>query len=153
VTLLEIPAESQVNQNIVTYWRPRTGLAANAEHSFAYRQFWTWTPAERPPLAVAALSRSGRPPGAAANARRRRFLVEFTGDMLADAAGVPDVAPRAHASNAQIANLRCVVVREQKSARVTFDVEAGADPNVELRLILEAAGKQISETWLYRWTP
>jgi glucans biosynthesis protein len=150
VTLLEIPAESQVNQNIVTYWRPRTGLPANSEHSFAYRQFWTWTPSERPPLAVAALSRTGRSPGAAPNARRRRFLIEFTGDMLADA---PEISARAHASNAQIANVRCVHVRQQKAARVTFDVEAGADPNVELRLILEAAGKQISETWLYRWTP
>lgn len=153
VTLLEIPAESQVNQNIVTYWRPRASLPANAEQSFAYRQFWTWSPSERPPLAVAALSRSGRVPGAAANARRRRFLVEFTGDMLADAGATPDVTPRAYASSAQVSNLRCVHVREQKAARVTFDVEAGADPNVELRLILETAGRQISETWLYRWTP
>ena len=153
VTLLEIPAEAQTNQNIVSYWRPRNALAANAEHSFAYRQFWCWTPNTRPPFAIAALSRAGRPPGAGANSRRRRFMIEFTGDVLADVNAAPEVTARAHASNANVSALRVVLVRDQKAARVTFDLEAGAEPNIELRLILEGAGKQISETWLYRWTP
>lgn len=153
VTLLEIPAESQTNQNIVSYWRPRSPLAANSEHSFAYRQFWCWTPSARPPLTIASLSRAGRPPGAGPNSRRRRFMIEFNGEVLGDANAAPDVAARAHASNAVLGPVRVVLVREQNAARVTFDVEAGAEPNIELRVILEAAGKQISETWLYRWTP
>ncbi|MDB5572488.1 MAG: periplasmic glucan biosynthesis protein MdoG [Hyphomicrobiales bacterium] len=153
VTLLEIPAESQVNQNIVAYWRPRAPLAANAEASFAYRQFWCWSPPERPPFAIAARSRSGRMPGAQNNLRRRRFLVEFTGDLLNDTARYPEITAKAHTAQGNITNVRLVMAREDKAARVLFDVDAGTEPHAELRLFLEAAGKPISETWLYRWTP
>ena len=90
VTLIEIPAESEVNQNIIVYWRPRATLAANSETTFAYRQFWCWTPPDRPPLATVMRSRSGRVTGSPPNARRRRFLVDFRGDVLADAARFPE---------------------------------------------------------------
>lgn len=153
VTLLEIPAESQANQNIVTYWRPRSGLGANAELTFSYRQWWCWTPAERPPFAVAARSRSGRVSGSPPNARRRRFLVEFRGDVLADADRHPDIQARVTTGNGSIMSTRLIISRPERSARVTFDVDAGAEPHAELRLLLESAGKPISETWLYRWTP
>ncbi|HEY8580887.1 MAG TPA: glucan biosynthesis protein [Beijerinckiaceae bacterium] len=153
VTLLEIPAESQVNQNILSYWRPRAPLAANAEASFAFRQWWCWTPPERPASAVAMRSRSGRVPGAPANARRRRFLVEYTGDVLADAARHPEIVANVYTAQGAVSNVRVVLVRESKAARVSFDVDAGAEPHAELRLLLESAGKPVSETWLYRWTP
>ncbi len=37
--------------------------------------------------------------------------------------------------------------------RVGFDLDIGTETVSELRLVLEAAGKPLSETWLYRWTP
>lgn len=153
VTLLEIPAESQVNQNILAYWRPGAGLPAQTENSFAYRQWWGWRPAEQPPFAIATRSRSGRTPGAAPNSFKRRFMVEFTGDILGDAAAAPEVVAKAWSPNGALSNVRVVLARDQKAARVTFDVDAAAEQSAELRLLLEAAGKQISETWLYRWTP
>lgn len=153
VTLLEIPAESQVNQNIIVYWRPRATLPANSETTFSYRQWWCWTPPDKPPFAVAWRSRSGRVTGAPANARRRRFLVEFRGDALADVARFPEVTARVTTIPGTIVSSRLVLARHEKAARVTFDVDAGAEPHAELRLLLESAGKPISETWLYRWTP
>ncbi|MBX9759497.1 MAG: glucan biosynthesis protein [Beijerinckiaceae bacterium] len=153
VTLLEIPAESQVNQNIIVYWRPRATLAANSETTFSYRQWWCWTPADRPPFATVLRSRSGRVTGSPPNARRRRFLVEFRGDALADVARFPEIAARVTTASGSIMTSRLMLSRQEKSARVTFDVDAGAEPHTELRLLLESAGKPISETWLYRWTP
>jgi glucans biosynthesis protein len=32
-------------------------------------------------------------------------------------------------------------------------MDFGSDTLSELRLVLEAGGKPVSETWLYRWTP
>jgi glucans biosynthesis protein len=153
VTLDEIPAESQVNQNMIAYWRPRGSIPAGAEVSFAYRQFWCWNPPMGPPLAVARLSRSGRVPGAPANARRRRFLVEFAGETLASVANPGDISPTLTASPGTISNVRKFYLTERKAQRVAFDVDLGAEPMTELRLLLEAQGKPISETWLYRWTP
>ena len=153
VTLVEIPAESPVNQNIIVYWRPRAALAANTETSFSYRQWWCWTPPDRPPLSVAWRSRSGRVNNAPQNVRRRRFMVEFRGDALADVARFPEVTARVTTIQGSIVSSRLTMARHDKAARVTFDVDAGNEPHTELRLLLEAAGKPISETWLYRWTP
>ena len=50
VQLVEIPSESDFNQNIIAYWRPKQLLANGAEANFAYRQFWCWEPPARPPL-------------------------------------------------------------------------------------------------------
>jgi glucans biosynthesis protein len=37
--------------------------------------------------------------------------------------------------------------------RVTFDLEIRATTLAELRVVLTAGGKPVTETWLYRWTP
>lgn len=153
VTLVEIPSESEVNDNIVAYWRPKPGLAAGTETYFAYRQFWCWTPPNRPSFAQVAVSRAGRPPGAQSGARRRRFLVDFSGDVFADAQRTPEISPNLTASPGAISSVRTFLNRERKSFRVIFDLDAGSETLSEIRLILEAQGKPISETWLYRWTP
>jgi glucans biosynthesis protein len=38
------------------------------------------------------------------------------------------------------------------TCRVSFELDAGGESFSELRLVVEAAGKPISETWIYRWT-
>src|SRR5215218_5053902 len=40
VQLLEIPSDAEINDNILTYWRPRAPMAAGSDVSFAYRQYW-----------------------------------------------------------------------------------------------------------------
>jgi glucans biosynthesis protein len=147
VQLVEIPSESEINQNILAYWRPKDGLAANAEASFAYRQFWCWTPPERPPVAVVRASRGGRA------GKRRRFIVDFVGDIFADPAKTPEIRPNLRANPGTIASIRTFLSRERRNFRVSFDLDTGGDVYSELRLVLEGGGKPLSETWLYRWTP
>lgn len=147
VQLLEIPTDSEINDNILAYWRPRAPMPAGTDVTIAYRQFWSWTPPERPPLAVVQATRVGR--GSAP--RRRRFLVEFTGDILSGNVG--EIRAVVSTNFGVIANLRLIHAPERKSLRSLFELEPGAEPASELRLVLEAGGKPISETWLYRWTP
>ena len=45
VQLVEIPSDSEANDNIIGYWRPKQPLAAGSETFFAYRQFWCWNAA------------------------------------------------------------------------------------------------------------
>ncbi len=147
VQLVEIPSESEINQNILAYWRPRDGLAANAEVSFAYRQFWCWTSPERPTVAITKTSRGGRV------GKRRRFLVDFTGDVFADPSKTPEIRPNLRANPGTSASIRTFLSRERRNFRVSFDIDTGSDVYSELRLVLEGGGKPLSETWLYRWTP
>jgi glucans biosynthesis protein len=141
-----------VNQNVIAYWRPRNGLTAGSEVSFAYRQFWCWSPPERPDLATVSVSRAGRSPGSGTNTRRRRFLVEFSGDTFADVQRSQDVTANLWAAPGNILGTRSFLSPDRKAYRVQFDVEAGSDTLMEMRLLLEMQGKPISETWLYRWT-
>lgn len=148
VQLLEIPTNAEINDNILVYWRPKAPMVAGSEVAFAYRQYWCWTPPERPPLATVASTRVGR--GSAG--RRRRFAIDFSGDILgdnlpADLKSILTVGPGA------FHNVKLWPYPERKTVRVTFELDPGNENACEMRLILEAGGKPISETWLYRWTP
>lgn len=148
VSLVEIPAESEVNSNCIAYWRPKGGLAAGVESSFAYRQFWCWDPPARPPMLTARQARSGK-----VGAKRRRFVVTFAGDALADAYATPDLKPKLSAAPGALVAMRAYLYREARLYRVLFDIEPASEQFSEIRLIVEAAGAPVSETWLYRWTP
>lgn len=149
VQLIEIPSDSEANNNIIAYWRPRQALAPGSETAFAYRQFWCWNPPERPPLAIATQSRVGRGP----SPKRRRFIVEFSGDIFAEGQNPESLKPNLSASPGTIISIRTFASAERASYRVLFELDFGGESYSELRLVIEAAGKPASETWIYRWTP
>lgn len=147
VQLIEIPSDSEINDNILAYWRPRAVMAAGSEVAFAYRQFWSWSPPERSGLAAVTMTRSGR--GSAG--RRRRFVVEFTGEALAT--GVPDLRAAVSAGPGTIIAPRTWSYPERRSVRVAFELDPANENACEMRLVLQSGARPISETWLYRWTP
>jgi glucans biosynthesis protein len=147
VQLIEIPSESEANDNILSFWRPRQQLAAGSETAFAYRQFWCWDPPERPDLARAMTSRSGRGAG-----KRHRFFIDFEGDVFANAERTTGMKPSLTAAGGTTLNVRLYAGDDKKTVRVFFELDPGGDQSSELRLVIEARGKPLSETWLYRWT-
>lgn len=149
VQLVEIPSESEINQNIVAYWRPKQGLAAGQEAAFAYRQFWCWSPPARSKLAIIACARGGRSP----LAKLRRFLVVFSGDILADPQRTANLTAALTTSPGAASNIRTFSNPQAKTCRVVFDVDPAGETFCELRLVLQSGDEPISETWLYRWTP
>jgi glucans biosynthesis protein len=147
IQLVEIPSESEFNQNIIAYWRPKQRLSNTKEANFAYRQFWCWEPPTRPPLAFVSDARSGR--GSAP--KHRRFIVVFSGDVIGDAAR-PTFKTALSASPGSATILYETRDPEAKTYRVVFELDPGGESYCELRLVLQAGDDPISETWLYRWT-
>jgi len=137
-----------VNDNILAYWRPKLTMNAGTEVAFAYRQSWGWTAPDRPPLAIVSGTRTGRGSGG----RRRRFFVDFSGDIVGEPTLV-DLKPVLTVGPGAIQNVKLWPYPERKTVRVSFELDPGNENACEMRLILEAGGKPISETWLYRWTP
>jgi periplasmic glucans biosynthesis protein len=148
VQLVEIPSVSEANDNIISFWKPKQPLAAGSETFFAYRQFWCWNPPEQPPLAIATQSRSGR----GSSSKRRRFVVEFAGDILSAPENSEAVKANLSAAPGSIVAVRTFTSTDKKNLRVLFEIDPGNETYCEMRLVLEAAGKPMSETWLYRWT-
>ena len=149
VQLVEIPSDSEVNKNVIAYWRPKAPIPAASEFPFGYRQSWCWQPPHRPALAAVAGSRVGGVPGG----RKRRVLVDFAGEALAAGAVPADLKASVSAAPGKVERLRTFAYPERRTLRVSFDLDPGGDNHSELRLLLEGGGQAISETWLYRWTP
>jgi glucans biosynthesis protein len=151
VTLLEIPSDAEINENVIAYWRPKAALPAGQEIRVAYRQNWGGEPSVGP-LARVTGTRSGR--GGATP--RRLFLVDFTGDVLftPEGAMVPlDTVLIAGPGRIVEGATRWIARPETRTVRVAFELDPGSERAVELRLALKTEGRQITETWLYRWTP
>jgi len=148
VQLVEIPSESEVNQNIMAYWRPKQLLTAAKEIGFAYRQFWCWEPPARPPMAYVSDARGGRAPAP----KLRRFVVVFSGEVLGDPARVATLKAALTTSPGAATNIHTYNNEQTKTCRVVFDVDPGGETFCELRLVLQSGDDPISETWLYRWT-
>jgi glucans biosynthesis protein len=148
VQLVEIPSESEINANIVAYWRPKQPLAVGREASFAYRQFWCWSPPVRPPLATAVSARGGRSPFP----KLRRFVVVFSGEILGDPQRAGNVRPSLTTSPGSATNIRAFCDPQARTCRVVFDMDPAGETFCELRLVLHAGDEPLSETWLYRWT-
>lgn len=143
VVLVEIPSESQIHENIVAYWRPAGKIPANQEFSAAYRLHWQdsrLTPTE---LGWVCDSREGR----GADDGRRRFAIDFVGPM-------PPTADLRTALTASAGKVHAPMIVPNPATgghRVTFELEPGNAPLVELRVQLTDGTKPVTETWLYRW--
>src|SRR5271166_4014366 len=140
--LLEIPAASEANANIIAQWRLKSGVAAGKSQSLAYRQFWCWTPPSKPPLAVCTSSRAGKTGG------RPRFAVEMTGDAFADPQKAAAAAADLQANPGKVGSVRLFPYKDRRSVRIVFDLDPGSETFSEIRLTLKIDNQAVSETWL-----
>jgi glucans biosynthesis protein len=144
--LLEIPAASETNENIIAQWRPKTSMAAATTQSIAFRQFWCWSPPSKPPLASCVSSRHGKA------GDRQRFAVEMAGDLFADPAKAAAARADVQAAPGKIVSVQLFPYKDRHSVRIVFDLDPGSETYSELRLTLKVDNQAASETWLYRWT-
>lgn len=61
VPLVEIPADLEIYDNIVAYWRPSADLAAGDSHRMTYRLDWGDAPAPQKAMEVLNTASGGRP--------------------------------------------------------------------------------------------
>ena len=122
--------DSEINDNILAYWRPK---AADGGRLRGRRSPIGSTGAGSRPSArrsrPSPRTRSGRGTGG----RRRRFIVDFTGDTLgdnlpADLKSVLTVGP------GTFQNLRLWPYPERKTVRVAFELDPGNENACEMRL-------------------
>jgi glucans biosynthesis protein len=145
--LLEIPTDTDINENVVCYWRPKAPIQPGQPFAMAYRMNWCWAPPDRAGGAIVVSTVTG-----AAGGRRRRFVVDFAGDGVADPARAALIRPMATTSAGQVQDVLGRPHPEIKGYRVTFTLDPANEDLCELRMVLEGEGGRIGETWLYRWT-
>ena len=84
----------------------------------------------------------------------RRFTVDFAGPNLA-ALNRAVVEPVITVSRGRVELTSARPLDSVRGYRAMFDLVPGDDDltPIELRLFLRSAGKPLTETWMYQWTP
>ncbi|WP_027259290.1 glucan biosynthesis protein [Leisingera aquimarina] len=146
VTLVEIPADKEIYDNIVAYWRPREPYAAGSEVNLNYRLTWGEEPVLSMPRVIdtAEGARIFGGPG-------RIMTIDFDAHPLFD--GGPETLD-VHIHSPHVATSEGVLQRNPETGglRLAFYFDPGERDHVELRAQLRKDGNAASEVWLYRWT-
>jgi glucans biosynthesis protein len=148
ITLVEIPTDKEIFDNIVAYWRPREPLAKGSEHAFSYHMSWTGEIPEQKPVARVLGTRIGR--GFPHNLHQL-VTIDF-----APHAALPedydDLAIHIHSPRLETSHALIQRNPETGGPRLAFSFDPGDVEVAEIRAQLFHEGRGVSEVWLYRWT-
>ena len=150
--LIEIPTDTELNDNIVLMWVPDVPLTPDKPASFAYALSWDGD-VTRPPGGRVVATRRDR--GTVPNAYR--FVIDFDGERLRSLP--PDRAPKASVSAgprpdaAEILDLHLVKHPVTGGWRLTFQVRPLIKDPIELRAYLADGDDVVTETWSYTLLP
>ncbi len=147
VVLVEIPSDREINDNVVSFWRPEAPLAAGDEMTLTYRLTWGWDAPIPQGLLRVTRTLSGQGP----RPDSRAFAVEYSDPAGGAAPLAQNVTVDVLTSAGTVSD---ILVRENPAVgalRVTFTFEAGGQ-DADLRLELFRDGVTAGEVWVYRWT-
>ena len=147
VTLVEIPTDKEIYDNIVAYWRPARAVPAGEALSLAYRLTWGKAAPLAPDLPRVINTRLGKDAFNPGNI----VTIDFGAHPMFEEG--PD-ALTIHIQSAQVETTPGILQRnpETGGVRLGFRFDPGDLDLVELRAQLRKDGKMASEVWLYRWT-
>jgi periplasmic glucans biosynthesis protein len=147
VTLVELPTDTEVNDNIVAYWRPAQVIAAGSSRRISYRLNWGNEPTLPLGLAKVTNMRLG-----AALQHGRIVAVDFapTDALPANLDGL--VATVTNSDGTMLSSPHLQINPDTGGPRLTFSFDPGEAPVIEFRAQLTTSTGIFSETWLYRWT-
>lgn len=151
VHLMELPTDTEIQDNIVAFWVPEHLPPAGEPIVFDYNLHWLGDPNHRPPAGYVTSTRQASVmdhPGL------RRFVIEFDGAYLHGQSEDPAIEAVVTVG-AGARQVNGTVVQKNGYAgtwRVVFEVKPDpAGPPVELRCFLRKGPHVLTETWSYLW--
>lgn len=156
IRLIEIPADLEIDDNIVLLWVPDEPARAGETRNYKYRMHWGALPADgNGPLAYVRSTRTGV--GGASgvpqtNPNLRKFVIDFEGGALGDMDPDAAVAPVITASAGEISNAVLHKINDAQTRwRLFFDVDGADHDLIELMAHIAGDGAKLSEVWLFQW--
>lgn len=157
VELVEIPSDSETNDNIVSYWVPSKPLKAGESLSFSYklRTVDNYIPENTGGKVVGTRIGWGAIPGEQNPPPHsvRRVVVDFRGGELDNLS--PDAPVRAQiwTSSGQIDEMKVVRLPDGKTWRASFKLQPDGNNLSDMRMHLQLRDQRLSEIWSYVWYP
>lgn len=147
IDLIELPTRSEIHDNIVAFWRPKSPLPETTSHYFRYRLHWDWNPPVRSTKSFVAETRVG----AMGKPENRHFVIDFVNDGSCNGCNVGPFTADVIAGEGEIRNVSVRLNPVTQGQRVTFEFRPKTE-QTDLRCQLKQNGEAISETWVYRWS-
>jgi glucans biosynthesis protein len=153
VEIVEIPTDSDTNDNVVTYWIPEKRPAPGEAVSYSYRQFWFGDDTRRPPGGRVVATRRGL----GSEEDVVRFVVDFAGGKLqkipADKVLRGVITVVGGETAAELIGQHVVKNPATGGWRLAFQIKPTDNEAVELRAFLDLGGEALTETWSYVLLP
>ena len=148
VELVEIPTNSDINDNVVAYWVPKLVLEPGKSVDVSYQMSWFTDDPQIPPAGRVEATRRDH----GTQDDNRRFVVDFSGPELKSLP--PETVLRAVITAGQPGQAELVEQQVQKipetgSWRMVFQVKPIRSEPIELRAFLQQGEKALTETWSY----
>lgn len=155
--LLEIPSDSEFNDNIAAYWVTDLPFKAGEERRFRYRLSTRAGRDLDDPVARVvrtgvgwdALPGQADPPPRS----RRRFVVDFMGGALSETESGHELEADLSVLRGAVEGVMLQPLPGSSGVRVTFTLVPEGEAPADMRLFLHDAGRPLSETWSYVWYP
>jgi glucans biosynthesis protein len=148
VSLIEIPADQEIYDNVVAFWRPRAPIPAGGPHRFSYAMAWGDEPEGIRPAAAVVQTRIGQ--GYDKAAEGMIVTIDFADHPAF--ADLDAVTPAIGASRGMVEPGILQRNPGTGGVRLGFRFVPGDADSSELRAQLLAGGETFTEVWLYRWT-
>jgi glucans biosynthesis protein len=157
VDLVEIPSESEFNDNVVAFWAGDAPFREGDVRHYRYRlvtfdrrlPLQTLAQVEQTLIGWDALPGEVNPPPR----NRRRFVVDFRGGVPPFEGDGAVAEAVLSVSAGRISGTRVQRLPDDGGWRVTFALQPEEAAPADLRLYLERAGQRLTETWTYVWYP
>lgn len=148
VRLVEIPSQSETNDNIVAFWTSHVPARKGERKEYNYSLAALDDESALSPQGHVIATRAGAVPYAS---KQRRMAIEFAGGEL-DSLG-PEQPLTAHVSVSSGKVMRTYVepLPMRKSWRLFIDFEPDGKKAVDIRASLGLREQTLTETWSYVW--
>ncbi|WP_366936196.1 glucan biosynthesis protein [uncultured Nitratireductor sp.] len=153
ITLVEIPTELEVNDNIVAFWVPEKDVKAGDALEFNYRLTWgaVEETTNRFARVMALRSGEGGVSGVENKDGLRKFVVDFEGEILRNLPSDSNIEAIVNVSRGEIAHSTVSRIASNGMWRLVIDLKPNGSGPVEMSGHLKLDDKRLSEIWTYQW--
>lgn len=152
VQLIEIPSDAERYDNIAAFWTPAAAVELGQQLEFNYRLSFFIDLPHLSPGGRTLASRVGAGGAGDLDIARRRFVIDFAGERLAQLAEDAKVSAVVTSSSGQVANVVAQKNPQTQGWRVSFELTPKDNQPADLRCFLKLGDDVLTETWNYQWT-
>ncbi len=150
VRLVEIPSQSETNDNIVAFWVSKWPAKKGERKDYEYRLSALDDERALSPQGRVIATRDGTVPGAQ---NERRFAIEFRGGKLATYAPEQPIEANVSVSSGKVKRTHVEALPSQKSWRLFLEIEPDGKKPIDMRAFLTLREQRLTETWSMVWRP